>query len=201
MAENKNIFGAHHLADNLSLYEVQRSNNFEFQVGFDVAGKILKAGTSTTQDSDYLDGATSQEVLRIAVSKASVPHFQQEVITIRRGNSAIKAAGTVTFPSGTLTLVDYIGADVKSILQAWRALSYNVVSDTIGAMKDYKFNCVLSEYTPSYELVRYWDLKGCWISGLEEDDFDMDSGDKRMVRATVEYDYAIPHLPDVVNEQ
>ena len=190
-------YGTYHLADNPDLYEIQRSNNFEFQVGFDVAGKILKSGVTTRAAEDFLDGATSQEYLRLAVTKASIPNFSQDIITIKRGNSVMKAAGLPTFSEGTLVVNDFIGADIKSILMAWQRLSYDVTTEKIGKMSDYKFNCTLTEYTPNYEQVRYWDLKGCWISEISEDDFNQESGDKKQITAKIQYDYAIMHLPDV----
>ena len=63
-------------------------------------------------------------------------------------------------------------------------------------MADYKKDCTLIEYTPDYKQVRYWELKGCWISELSEEPFDMNNGDKREISATIQYDRAIPHMPD-----
>ena len=190
------IHGAYHLSSNSTLYEVQRSNNFEFQVGFDLTKKILKAGVTTTDETDYLNARDSQEYLRLSVTQSSVPHFTQQPIEIKRGNSTIKAAGVPTFAEGSLVVNDFIGADAKSILMAWQRLSYDVTTEKVGKMSDYKVNCVLTEYTPNYEQVRYWDLIGCWISGISEPEHNMESGDKRQVTATIQYDYAIPHLAD-----
>ena len=191
MGDKYNLDGKHgtyHLSDNARNYEISRSNNFEFIVT-DLDNLILKAANSDTLGTPV---ENAQEVLRLSVTRASVPHFTQNVIEIRRGNSIMKAAGVPTFESGTLVVNDFIGVNTKQKLIAWRQLSYNVHTEKIGKMIDYKKDCELLEYTPDYTLVRSWLLKGCWISGLSEDDYSMESGDKRMATVTIQYDRAIP---------
>lgn len=108
----------------------------------------------------------------------------------------MKMAGVPTYDSGNLVVRDFIGADTKSVLMAWQKLSYDVKTEKVGRMSAYKKDCTLIEYTPDYQMVRYWNLKGCWISGISEDDFDMESGDLKTITATIEYDKAEMHLPD-----
>lgn len=195
--------GAYHLAGQPDLYEIQRANNFEFVVDFASNTALNEAVnrlylTSTFEDvaeaGDTIDLGTASECLRLSVVKSSIPFFKQEVITLDRGNSQIKFAGKPTFNSGTLVINDFIGANPKSILMAWQNLSYNVQTEKVGLAKDYKINCTLIEYTPSYEPVRYWELTGCWISELSEDDSNMEESGKKQVTATIEYDYARPFL-------
>ena len=148
----ENQYGAYHLADNPSLYEPQRTNNFTFIVtGID---NILRVGVSAeeAEDNDYIKNAGN--TLSFSVVSASIPMFSQEPITIRRGNSVMKAAGLPTFSEGSLEVNDYIGADSKSILMAWQNLSYNVNTEKVGLMSDYKKTCYLCEYSPDYKLVR-----------------------------------------------
>lgn len=183
--------GTYHLADNPKLYNPQRGNNFEFIVtGID---DLLRAGTAEAEDSRISKG---QEVLRLSVVKTSIPNFSQSVIEIKRGNTILKAAGVPTFSEGSLEVNDFIGADTKSVLMAWQRLSYDVTTEKVGAMEDYKKDCTLVEYTPDYKQVRYWDLKGCWVSEITEGDFDMGDGDKKTITAKIIYDRAIMHLPD-----
>lgn len=189
MAEN---IGAYHLASNLDLYEVQRNNTFEFVITD--LGDLVRAGATKDDGRDLIVNA--QEVLRLSVVQASVPHFTQEVLTIRRGNTPMKMAGVPTFESGNLVVRDFIGADSKSSLMAWQKLSFDVKTEKVGRMSAYKKNATLVEYTPDWEMVRYWDLTGCWISGISENSFDMESGDTRVITATIEFDKAEMHLPD-----
>ncbi len=190
----ENQYGAYHLADNPSLYEPQRTNNFTFIVtGID---NILRVGVSAeeAEDNDYIKNAGN--TLSFSVVSASIPMFSQEPITIRRGNSVMKAAGLPTFSEGSLEVNDYIGADSKSILMAWQNLSYNVNTEKVGLMSDYKKTCYLCEYSPDYKLVRTWKLLGCWISSLSEDGFNQESGDKKVITARIEYDKAFMEMPD-----
>lgn len=183
-----NQIGTYHLSDNPQLYEIQRSNNYEFVVT-DIDG-IMRAGAIGTEASARFKNA--QEILRVSVSKASVPHFQQEVIQVKRGNSTLKYASTPTFPEGQVEFHDFIGADVKSILMAWQNLSYNVKTEKVGSLDvtNYKKDCYLIEYTPDYRKVRTWRLYGCWISNITEGEYSNESGDKKMVQCTIQYDRA-----------
>lgn len=181
--------GTYHLADNPNLYEVQRTNNFELIItgdGFISGTQLFRPGT---EDSPF-DGSLAQEVLRLAVEAASVPHFQQNPITIKRGNNELKYAGVPTFNSGQLTVVDYIGVDVKSMLMAWQNLSYNVQTEKVGLASDYKKDCVLVEYSPDYQIVRKWNLHGCWISNITESGYNNNTNEANKLTVTVEYDRA-----------
>ena len=185
--------GSYHLADNPDLYEVQRSNNFEFVINnFDT---LDLAGSTSATTSKLING---QEIIRLSVSASSVPHFKQSVIEVRRGNSVVKFAGTPTFDEGSLVVVDYIGADTKAYLMAWQNLSYNVTTEKVGLVQDYKRDCTLIEYSPDYQVVREWKLYGCWISGLSEDNYDNERNDSRKVTATIQYDHAAIDYSDIV---
>lgn len=188
MADNLTQIGAYHLADNPELYEVQRSNNFEFIVnGID---NLLRVGADAS-DGERAYITNAQEVLRFSVVSASLPMFSQQPIEIRRGNSVMKAAGIPSFTDGSLVVNDYIGADTKSVLMSWQQLSYNVKTQKVGNMADYKKTCYLQEYTPDYKLVRTWKLLGCWVSSIQEGEFNMEDGSKKTISATITYDYAI----------
>lgn len=180
--------GTYVLADNPNLYEIQRTNNFEFiATGLE---SLVRAGTNQTIQN-------AQGIIRMSVVSAPIPHFKQNVITIQRGNSVMKAAGSATFDSGTIVVNDYIGADTKSVLMAWQNLSYNVKTEKVGLMSDYKKDCTLIEYTPDYQKVRSWKLYGCWISGLSESDYNNEQNEKHQITATIEYDKAVIETDDI----
>lgn len=174
--------GTYHLANNPNIYEIQRTNNFEFVVS-DIDG-ILRAGTT---NSTY---ANAQEVIRMSVVSCPIPHFKQNVIPVQRGNTTLKYAGVPTFDAGTIVLNDYIGADTAGVLEAWQNLSYNVTTEKVGLASDYKKDCYLIEYSPDYQPVRRWIMRGCWVSGLSEDNMNNESNNKKTVQATIEYDRA-----------
>lgn len=179
--------GTYHLADNPTLYEPSRSNNFEFIVtGID---SLLKPGVeeSTANENDYIKNG--QEILRISVASETVPHFDLSTIELKRGNSVMKFAGTPSFGNQTLVLNDFMGARTKDVLLAWQALAYDVNNEKVKSATKYKKDCMLVEYSPDYEeILRTWTLKGCWISNVDEPAFDNDSNEKRRLTATVVYD-------------
>lgn len=197
MANKATNIGTYHLAQNPELYEPARSNNFEFVV-VGLPEKLLYAGVEETDnvsdDKKYIKNA--QEVLRVSVLSSSVPHFSLGKIEVKRGNNTMKVAGVPTFESGTLVCNDYIGARTKDILEAWKALAYDVRTQLIQKMSKYKMEAYLIEYSPDYEEIRRWHLYGVWCSDVSESEFSNESNDKRTVTATIEYDYAIPEVAD-----
>lgn len=181
--------GTYYLTDNPKYYEIQRSNNFVFYVsGLSKAFNI--ANNKYAQDN-------ADDVIKISVNKATVPHFTQSAIQVKRGNNTMKFAGAPEFGSGSIDLNDYIGAGTKDVLLAWQNKSYDVRTEKVGLASDYKKDAYLLEYTPDYQLVRTWKLMGCWISGLSEGEYSHDSADKHTITATIEYDKAWIDISDV----
>ena len=180
--------GAYHLADNPKIFEVQRNNNFEFVVTN--INDILMAGASPDDASARISNA--EEILTLSVSDAPVPHFSQEPIEIKRGNSTIKYAGVPKFDAGELKFHDFLGARTKEILMAWQNLSYNVEDETVGCLmhRNYKKDCYLIEYAPDYHKVRTWKLFGCWISGISEDPYSSDNSGEKKITVNIQYDRA-----------
>ena len=173
-----------------SSYEPARSTDFElFVYGLE----------------DLVDGVDNEkdvtEAIRIAVAKAPVPHFSINVLEQRRGNTVQKFAGTPTFQAGQIELYDWIGLNTKSILTAWQAKACQLIkkgdqqygTGKTGVLSDYKKTATLVEYTPDGQKVRSWKMYGCWISSIDEDAFDhSNQQSERRIRATMEYDLAIP---------
>lgn len=185
-----NSLSAQHISTNLANYEAARTGFFSLII--DDIDNIIKASysgvTEDAADSDKI--ARAQEVLKLNVVKAPVPHFSLEVLRYKRGNDTVTFAGTPSYESGNITVDDVVGMDTKSILMAWQALAYNVHTRKGGRMKDYKKNATLIEYTQDFEQVRSWTLHGCWISNISEGEFDKENDGKRQITAKIEYDRA-----------
>jgi hypothetical protein len=190
-----NSLTAQHISTNLANYEAARSGFFSLIV--DNIDNIVKASYtgdhSVATDSDKIKQA--QEILKLNVTNAPVPHFSLQKQTYRRGNDVVNFAGVPEFSDGEITVDDIVGVDTKSILMAWQGLAYNVHTRKGGRMKDYKKDCTLVEYTQDFEQVRSWKLYGCWISNITEDAFNKEQDGKRAIRATIVYDRAIMELP------
>lgn len=195
---NTNVNGTgistYHLSNNPQLYEPSRNNTFEFLCyNFD---NLLVAGKTddTAAGTDYLSGV--QEVIKLSVAEASVPHYDLGVVEVKRGNSTMKFAGTPTFSEGSIKCNDYVGAQTKDFLLAWQALAYNVQADVVELADKYKKDCTLVEYAPDYsKVIRKWTLKGCWVKSLSEGSFSHENHDNRTVDVTIVYDRAIPEIP------
>ena len=193
MANINDGLSAYHLSTGTHrAYQPAKKNFFEFIV--EDLDKLLKPGVEVdlAEDKDYI--RNGQEVIRLTVNKAPVPHFELNDIEIRKGNSIVHYAGTPTFSDGTLEVDDMIGAQSKAVLEAWQNLAYDVVTDKGGRAIDYKKNATLIEYTSDHVKVRSWKLIGCWIKNISEDDYDKTNDDLVRVQGTIRYDRAIPEI-------
>ena len=184
--------GTYYMYDNQDMYELQRTNSFEFIVT-DLDN--LRPSGDTSLEPTW---GNAQQALRLSVTEAAVPHYSQEDLQVKRGNSTLHYAGMPTFTDGTFQFTDFIGAQTKDILMAWQNLSYNVVTEKVGVAGDYKKDCFLVEYTPDWQIVRTWKLYGCWISGLSEGNYNYESNDKRQITATIKYDRAKIDMTSVI---
>lgn len=191
-----NSLSAQHISANLASYEAARSGFFSLIVDDidNIISAAFKGERDAATDNDKIKKA--QEHLKLNVVKAPVPHFSLETLKYRRGNDEVKFAGVPTFKEGSLTIDDVVGLDTKSIVMAWQALAYNVYTRKGGRMKDYKKNATLIEYTQDFEPIRSWDIYGCWISDIQEGDFDKETDGKRQITATLQYDRAEMRLED-----
>ena len=184
--------GAYHLASNPTLYEPQRSNNFELQV--EGLENLRRINTGDLDSNSTIQN--SRDVINFSVVSVDVPAFSQDPIEVAYGNNKIKFAGKPSWSVSNLVINDFIGADGKSVLLSWQALSYNPSTQKVGSAADYKKTAYLMEYTPDYKLVRSWKLIGCWLSEVTVGSFDMATGDKKTVTAQVQYDYAIMEMAE-----
>lgn len=193
MAQINDGLSTYHLSTGTHrAYQPAKGNFFEFIV--EDLGDLLKPGVDPelAEESDFVQNG--QEVLRLTINKAPVPHFELNEIEIRKGNSVVYYAGVPTFSDGAIEVDDMIGAQSKAVLEAWQALAYNVATDKGGRAINYKRNATYIEYTSDHVKVRSWKLIGCWVKNVSEEDYDKTNDDLRRVTATIRYDRAIPQI-------
>ena len=206
MANNKTSWdqslNTTHISDYSTYYEAARNSFFVFYVdpseltnlySPDVDPDGTNPGNSKNdiEAGKLFDGGVASEALRLNVTKASVPNFTISTHSYRRGNDVVKFAGVPEFKDGSITVDDVVGMRTKDILYAWQYLAYNPHTRKGGRMKDYKKTCTLIEYTQDYEQIRYWTLYGCFVTAVEDGDFDRENDGKRQLTAQISYDRAI----------
>jgi len=187
---------AAHISNNLKNYEAARSGFFSFIVSKrqsdDALVKATFSGeTGNATAADKYAEEVWRDNLRLNVVKTKVPHFSLGVEKYQRGNEIVKFAGVPEWPEGELVVDDVVGLDTKGILEAWKNEAYNVNTRKGGRMVNYKRDCQLIEYTQDYVKIRSWTLYGCWISALDEGEFDRENDSKRQITATIQYDRAV----------
>lgn len=212
--------GAQHINSDIQKYESARSNVFKLIVSdldellypeFSYTGENTADQYITGTGAAYGKKLAASKVIELSINKAFVPHFTLGTIEVKRGNSVVKFADTPTWDSGkTIEIQDFIGLEAKNVLMAWQALAYDVNTDAQGRAGDweqdvdgvtvkrkgYKHDCELVEYTADGQMVRYWTLVGCFITAINESDFDKSQTGARQITATMEFDRAIMHQPD-----
>lgn len=189
MAYDKSLT-AEHISSNLQNYEAARSGFFTLIV--DDLDNILKStyigNAADAQDTDRI--ANAQEILKLNVTASSVPQFTIQTQQYTRGNEVVKFAGKPQWSNTSITVDDVVGLNTKEILLSWKALAYNTHTRKGGRMKDYKKTCTLVEYTQDYEPIRSWTLYGCFVTAVNDSEFNKESDNKRSLTATIEYDRA-----------
>ena len=147
-----NSLNAVHISNNLANYEAARSAFFILVVS-DLDNLVSPDVSSENPTiNDYISNA--REVLKLNVTKSSVPHFSIGTEQYRRGNEVVKFATTPTWDGGTIEVDDVVGLDTKSILMAWLYKAYNPHTRKGGRMIEYKKKAQLIEYTQDYEQIR-----------------------------------------------
>jgi hypothetical protein len=193
-----------HISENLAAYEAARNSFFVFYVDPTQLTNLYSpdfdpdSGEAKVEDGTRFDGQMASDALRLNVVKSSVPNFTIEPLEYRRGNDVVKFAGVPTFKDGSITVDDVVGLRTKDMLYAWQYLAYNPITRKGGRMKDYKKTCTLIEYTQDYEQIRYWTLYGCFVTGIDEGDFDRESDGKRQMTVSISYDRAIMSIDEKV---
>ena len=193
-----------HISENLAAYEAARNSFFVFYVDPAQLTNLYSpdfdpdSGEAKVEDGTRFDGQIASDALRLNVVKSSVPNFTIETHEYRRGNDVVKFAGVPTFKDGSLTVDDVVGLRTKDMLYAWQYLAYNPITRKGGRMKDYKKTCTLIEYTQDYEQIRYWTLYGCFVTGIDEGDFDRENDGKRQMTVAISYDRAIMSIEEKV---
>lgn len=183
--------GVRHMSANKELYEIQRSNNFAFIIPTGTLAPFKKSNSDNT-----IPVNTFAEAIRLSVNEATIPHFSQQPIEVKRGNGTLKYAGVPSFDAGQIVLNDFIGLQTVETLMAWQHASYDIDTEKVGIQSDYKIDCQLIEYSPDYQVVRTWTLYGCWISGLSEGSLSADDNNVRRITATIQFDRAKLDLSD-----
>lgn len=128
--------GTRHISSDLQNYESARSNFFSLVV-LDLDNLVYPQYSVGTEATDFVTGTswgkkTGQQVIKLSVNTIYVPHFSMTPIEVRRGNSVVKFADNPSWTSGTITVQDFVGLQVKDVLMAWQALAYDVNNDTQG---------------------------------------------------------------------
>ena len=185
MAVARRKYGLNPIAFNLhnsTLYEPQRQNHFELYIMLPIA---LTNGDPAKADQ-------LAKYITLAVESFSLPQIQVSNQDISYGNTKIHLAGGVTFSgANSLTVIDYIGADIEGIMYSWQNLVYNPETGQMGWAYNYKTTATLVEYAGDGSCIASWILQGVWPGDINYGST-MSKGDAsiKKITATIFYDVA-----------
>lgn len=185
--------GAYHIATDYASYEAARSAFFVLTVPEDQLSNLRKPTESGDDNATALklNAKNASDILRLNVTKTSVPQFTVGTEKYQRGNEVINFAMVPEWKDGTLEVDDIVGVNTKDILISWLYLAYNPQTRMGGRMVDYKKRAILQEYTQDYVLVREWEIEGIFVTGVDDSDFDRENDAKRKISVQFKYDRAI----------
>ena len=153
---------AAHLSEN---FEPQRK--FDFQIDF------------------------GDDILRLSVSKFTLPSISNEEIELAYGNEKVWIAGQTTNETATLELRDTIDAGTAGAIMAWRDSVYDPETGNIGRASEYKKTASVFLLSPDGSDYREWQLIGCWPQAIKAGDLDMTDNNVVLLEATIRYDRAM----------
>ena len=164
MAKNEYL-GAKHLAGK-TIGDLQRVNNFMVQI----------------------DGLPTN--LMFMVQGMPLPSSENEVLSVKFGNSVIKLPGPASFSEGEITFRDSIDLDTEQSLYDWRLMVYDPVTERIGKSTNFKKNAMITEYSPDGSVGRQWKMEGVWPSAFKPGEMNNDGSEIKTMSLTLQYDRA-----------
>ena len=143
----------------------------------------------------YITGLGGAEALiTLSLSNFALPKVTNTPIEVGYLNETRKFAGRPVFDDISVVCKDYVNVPVARVLQKWRSLVYNPATGQIGMAASYKKSAIVKLYGPNGQFDREYTLFGCWPSGLDLGEADMNGDDVVQITMTMAYDKYITGL-------
>lgn len=132
------------------------------------------------------------EDLTLSVKNFKLPGVTSGVLSIEYGNSTAKVAGKGSISDSSITINDYIGADMEAKMWEWRKQVYDPKTQKVGWVDQYKRRGRLYQFGPDGTVDRDWILEGIWPSSMDTGDYDYSSESIRELSMTLQVDNVYP---------
>lgn len=149
-------------------YQVQRKNHFTIKF-----------------NSNFVPDGIEYLVVNFPLPKESTETFKANY-----WNDSVNLAGKTSFDTTQIVLRDAINYDTEKKFMQWRLRVYNPKTGKVGYAEDYKSDAIVKEYSPSGDIVRSWQIIGCFPTSVDYGDLSYDDGGEKQVSVTLSYDKA-----------
>lgn len=149
-------------------YQIQRKNHF-----------------SIVFNKDFVDKGLELLVVSFPLPKETTDTFKANY-----WNDSVNLPGKTNFETSQLVIRDAINYDTEKKFLGWRLRVYNPKTGKVGYAEDFKSNAVVKEYSPSGDVIRTWQLEGCWPSAVEYGELTYEDAGEKQISVTIMYDKA-----------
>lgn len=165
-----------------TIYTPQLTNHWELDIRLP---RDLNGGTNASA-IDKL-----RRYLNLAITGFQLPTISTTPVDIPYGNTTLHFAGKTEFGgSQTITVIDYIGADIERILYNQQMLVTNPETGQMGWAPSYKTDATCILYSPDGYCLSGWLLRGFWFNSINYGTLQKQSADVRTIECTISYDVA-----------
>jgi len=162
-------------------WEVQRTNHFKAEI------------TGLSVHSTTGDELATPEIFSMAVESVQIPNVTINTTQLAHGNEFVNVATGPAWSGGSMSLKDAIGYDMEYALWSWFCQVLDVQNDSImGWVYMYKHDVLLKQYSPTLEIERVWNCKGCFPTSYDAGQLSYAQMDKKMISCNLAVDKAFP---------
>lgn len=165
---------ADHIAPEAGSFEPQRQNNFSIEIALGVGA--------------------DKDLIIMALSAAPLPNESNDEVEIPYQNEKRYVAGQYSVDATSITVRDFVDADVRGAIMRWRKQVYDPGTGQVGLAKNYKKNANIVMTAPDGTTQRVCKLKGCWPQAVSGGTLEMGGSDQVMMEITIRVDKVLWEL-------
>lgn len=176
-----------------TIYTPQLTNHWELNID-------LKYGLDGGRNATDLNKL--KRYLNLAITGFQLPTISTTPVEVPYGNMTLKFAGKTEFGgSQSITVIDYIGADIERILYNQQMLITNPETGQMGWAPAYKTDATCILYSPDGACLSSWVLRGFWFNSIDYGSLSKSDAGIRTIDCSISYDVAYKKYDSATGRQ